>query len=359
MEGPNQKSATGGQKDTARRDKQRKSAFDKAIFDQGKIPPQAVDLEEAVLGAVMLEKDALATVIDILKPEVFYKDQHKIIFTSIISLFSRTEPVDILTVTNELQNAGNLEEAGGAYYIAQLTNRVASSANTEFHSRIIIQKYIQRELIGISSEIIKDAFDDTIDVFDLLDKAEKGLFSVGESNLRRNWESMQTLVMETIKEIEAAKNQDIHFRGVPSGFTEIDRLTSGWQKADLIILASRPSMGKTALALSMARNIAVDFKKPVAFFSLEMSSKQLVTRLISAESQLSSDMLRRGDLEDYQWEQLNTRVNTLIGAPIYIDDTPALSIFELRAKCRRLKSQHKIEMVFIDYLQLMSGGYDS
>ena len=343
----------------AKREREKKHAVEKAIFEHGKIPPQAVDLEEAVLGAIMLEKDALATVIDILIPDVFYKDQHKAIYGAIRSLFAETQPVDILTVTNQLKNSGELELAGGAYYIAQLTNRIASSANVEFHSRIILQKYIQRELISISSEIIKEAYDDTTDVFDLLDKAERNLFAVGETNLRRNYEEMQTLVMEAVKEIEAAKNQELQFRGMPSGFTEIDRVTTGWQKSDLIILASRPGMGKTALALSMARNMAVDFRKPVAFFSLEMSSKQLVTRLISAESGLTSEMLRKGDLQDYQWQQLNTRISKLIDAPLYIDDTPALTIFELRAKCRRLKAQHDIEMVFVDYLQLMSPGYDS
>lgn len=328
------------------------------IYEHGKIPPQATDLEEAVLGAIMLEKDALTSVIDILKPEVFYVEQHQLIYGAITRLFARSEAIDILTVTNELKRSGELERAGGAFFVTQLTNRVASSANVEYHARIIIQKYIQRELIHISSDIIREAFEDTTDVFDLLDKAERNLFTVSDSNLRRTSEDMPTLIKQAIDEIEAAKNQGHQLRGVQSGFTALDRITSGWQRSDLIILASRPGMGKTAFALSMARNIAVEFRRPVAIFSLEMSSLQLVTRLISAESGLPAEKLRQGNLEDYEWQQLNTRISKLIDAPIYIDDTPALSIFELRAKCRRLKSQHKIEMVFVDYLQLMTGSYD-
>jgi replicative DNA helicase len=346
-------------KSTARREREKKSPLQRAIYEHGKIPPQAVELEEAVLGALMLEKDALSAVIDILASEVFYKEQHQKIFNAIKNLFGKSEPVDILTVTNELKSTGELEIAGGAYYLTQLTNRVASSANIEQHSRIIIQKHIQRELIRLSSEVIKDAFEDTTDVFELLDKAESNLFKVSENNLRRNYDQMPELVKNAIDEIQKAKDQDGNLRGIPSGFTDIDRVTSGWQKSDLIILASRPGMGKTAFALTMARNMAVDFKKPVAVFSLEMSSVQLVTRLIAAESSLPADKLRKGDLKDFEWHQLNTKITKLIDAPIYIDDTPALSIFELRAKCRRLKAQHDIEMVFVDYLQLMTSAVDS
>ncbi len=329
------------------------------LWEHGKVPPQAIDLEEAVLGAVMLEKDALTAVIDIIKPEVFYKVAHQIIFAAIVRLFGKSEPVDILTVTNELKNSGELEIIGGPYYITQLTNRIASAANVEYHARIISQKFIQRELIRISSDIIKDAFEDTTDVFDLLDRAEQNLFAVSESNLRRNYDDMQSLVGDAIKEIEAAKDQDGHLRGIPSGFTEVDRITNGWQKSDLVILASRPGMGKTAFALSMARNCAINFKKAVAIFSLEMSSVQLVTRLISSETELSADKLKKGDLKSYEWEQLHAKINTLTDAKLFIDDTPALTVFELRAKCRRLKAQHDIDMVVVDYLQLMSGGGDN
>ena len=328
------------------------------VFEHGKVPPQATDLEEAVLGAIMLEKDALAAIIDVIRPDAFYKEAHQIIYQSITRLFAKTEPIDILTVTNELKFTGELEAAGGPFYLAQLTNRVASSANTEFHARIILQKFIQRELIRISSEIIRDAYEDTTDVFSLLDKAENQLFSVGENNMRRNYLDMHSLVRDAVKQIEAARNQTGNFNGVASGFTELDRVTAGWQPSDLIIIAARPGMGKTAFVLTIARNAAVDFKHPIAVFSLEMSSIQLVTRLISAEAQLPGDKLRKGNLENYEWEQLNARINTLISAPLFIDDTPSLSIFELRAKCRRLKAQHNIQMVIIDYIQLMSAGTD-
>ncbi len=329
------------------------------INEHGKVQPQATDLEEAVLGAMMLEKDAVSAVIDILSPAVFYKESHQKIMGAISSLFAKSEPVDILTVTNELKSLGDLEIVGGPYYITMLTSRIASAANVEYHARIILQKHIQRELIRISSGIIKDAFEDTTDVFDLLDRAERNLFSVSESNLRRNFEDMPALVKQAILDIENAKDADGHLRGVPSGYVDLDRITSGWQKSDLIILAARPSMGKTAFALNMARNVAVENNMPVAFFSLEMSAVQLVTRLISSETELKSDKLKRGDLAGHEWQQLTDKVSNLVEAKMFIDDTPALSIFELRAKCRRLKQQHDIQMVFIDYLQLMSGGSDN
>ncbi|MCB2220363.1 MAG: replicative DNA helicase [Bacteroidetes bacterium] len=336
-----------------------KNALQLAFSEHGRVPPQAIDLEEAVLGALMLEQNALTAVVDILKPEVFYKESHQVIYAAIHRLFAKSEPIDILTVTNELKSSGELELIGGAYYITQLTNRVASTANIEYHARIITQKYIQRELIKISSEIIKDAFEDTTDVFDLLDKAEKNLFAVSETNFRRDYDSMQSLVREAIKDIESARDHEGNLRGIPSGFTDVDRITGGWQKSDLVILAARPGMGKTAFVLSMARNIAVDFNIPLAVFSLEMSSIQLVTRLISSETQLSADKLKKGNLENYEWEQLNAKIGKLVDAPLFIDDTPALSIFELRAKCRRLKAQHDIQMIVVDYIQLMSTGGDN
>lgn len=272
---------------------------------------------------MMLEKDAVNAVIDILNPDVFYKDVHKKIFTSIQELFANSEPIDILTVTNKLKSNGDLDIVGGAYFISQLTNRVVSAANIEFHARIILQKHIQRELIRISTDIINKAYEDTTDVFDLLDNAEQGLFSVSETNLRRSFSTMPDLIKEAIQDIENAKNSDTNLRGVPSGYTELDRITSGWQKSDLIILAARPSMGKTALALNIARNVAVEFNRPIAFFSLEMSSVQLVTRLISSETYLPADKLRRGDLADYEWQQLNSRIAPLVAAKLFIDDTPS------------------------------------
>jgi len=339
--------------------KDRKVFYSLDYSDHGRVPPQAIDLEEAVLGAMMLEQNALTNVIDILKPEVFYKEAHQKIFAAIHQLFAGGQPVDILTVTEVLKKNGDLDLVGGAYTISMLTNRVASSANVEYHARIVLQKYLQREMIRISSDIIKDSYEDTKDVFDILDKAEQGLFAVSESNLRRNYNDMHSLIRDAIEQIEGAKNQEGHISGIPSGFTDLDRITAGWQKSDLIVLAARPGMGKTAFVLTMARNMAVDFKKPIAIFSLEMAGVQLVTRLISSETELAADKLKRGQLEDFEWEQLNARLGAITEAPLFIDDTPALSIFELRAKCRRLKAQHNIEMVIVDYLQLMSAGSDN
>lgn len=344
---------------TKRRPRLQSTSATPSFLDmQDRIPPQAPDLEAVVLGGMMLERDAVNSVIDILSPETFYEVKHQKIFSAIKTLFGKSEAVDILTVTNQLRTDGVLDEVGGAYYISQLTNRVVSGANIEFHARILLQKFIQRELIKISSETIHDAFDETIDVFDLLDTAENRLFSIG-NNMRRGFETMPDLIEQAIKEIENAKDSSNGLRGVPSGYTELDRITQGWQKSDLIILAARPGMGKTAFALNLARNAAVDFKKPVAFFSLEMSSVQLVTRLISSETSITSGKLRAGDLTQYEWEWMHSKVSKLVEAKILIDDTPQLSIFDLRAKCRRLKQQYDIQMVFIDYLQLMTAKSDS
>jgi len=321
----------------------------------GKIPPQAIDLEEAVLGALMLEKDALSTVIDILKPEVFYQESHKKIFEAIQLLFQKSKPVDILTVTSELRTLGLLEMVGGAYYITNLTNRVASAANIEYHARIISQKYIQRELIRISSEIIQNAYEDTTDIFDLLDHAEKNLFDIAQNNLRRDTQKMDEIIKQSLATLEELRTKTDGLTGVPSGFTALDRITGGWQKSDLVIIAARPAMGKTAFVLSCARNAAVDFKKPVVVFSLEMSSVQLVNRLISGETEIEQEKIRKGNLADWEWQQLHSKIGTLTEAPLLIDDTPALNIFEFRAKCRRLKSQYDIQMIIIDYLQLMHG----
>ena len=341
----------------ARKGKRTISSVD--YLDHGRVPPQAVDLEEAVLGAMLLEQDAVSNVIDILKEDVFYKEAHQKIFAAILSLFAQSKPVDILTVTQELKTQGNLELVGGAYYVSQLTNRVASAANVEYHTRIVLQKFLQRQLIKISSEIIKDCYEDTTDVFDILDKAERELFAVSEHNLRRSYNTMMELVRDAVDQIEKATKQEGHLSGVPSGFAALDRITAGWQKSDLIVMAARPGMGKTAFVLTMARNIAVDFKRPIAVFSLEMSGVQLVTRLIASETELEADKLKRGNLEQYEWQQLNARIASLTDAPLFIDDTPALSIFELRAKCRRLKAQHDIQLVIVDYLQLMTVGSDT
>jgi replicative DNA helicase len=335
-----------------------KSLAPSDLMVTGKLPPQATDLEEAVLGAMMLDKNAVASIIDVLHPECFYKESNEKIFAAIHKLFHDTQPIDILTVTQQLRKSGDLELVGGAYYITQLTNRVASAANIEFHARIVLQKYIQRELIRISSDTIKQAYEETSDVLELLDNAEKNLFGIAESNIRKKYEDMHSLISKAIKEVEIAAGQESGVTGVPSGFAELDRITSGWQKSDLIILAARPGMGKTAFVLSLARNAAVGFNRPVAFFSLEMSSIQLVNRLIASETEINTEKLRKGDLADHEWQQLNKKVTPLTNAPIYIDDTPSLTVFELRAKCRRLVAEKKISMIIIDYLQLMSGGGD-
>ncbi len=324
-------------------------------LEKGKIPPQAVDLEEVVIGAMMIDKKGVDEVIDILHPEVFYKDAHRYIYEAIFKLFESSEPVDLLTVSAQLKKDERLEAAGGDFYLISLTQKVASSAHIEFHARIILQKYIQRSLIKISSEIIEEAYDEGTDVFDLLDNAESKLYEVTQGNLKRSAETAQNLVIQAKKKIEEISNKE-GLSGIPSGFEKVDRLTSGWQPSDLVIIAARPGMGKTALTLSMARNMAVNSNIPVAFFSLEMSSVQLITRLISAETGLSSEKLRTGRLEKHEWEQLNVKVKTLEKAPLFIDDTPSLSIFDLRAKARRLASQHKIRVIVLDYLQLMTAG---
>lgn len=337
----------------------RKNTSNTFFNESGRVPPQAVDFEEAVLGALMLEKNAVNDAIDVLQPESFYKESHQKIYSVIKDLFGKGEAIDLLTVTQELRQRGELEFVGGAYYISQLTNRVASAANVEHHARIIAQKFIQRELIRISSDTIKAAYDETTDVFDLLDKAETNLFKVAEGNIRKNYDSMSKIMQQAIEEIENAQNNEGGISGIPTGFTALDRVTSGWQRSDMIVLAARPGMGKTAFVLSMARNTAVQFNKPVAVFSLEMSSVQLVNRLISGETEIPAEKLRKGNLAPHEFQQLHARIGRLSEAPIFIDDTPALSIFEFRAKARRLKAQHDIDLIIIDYLQLMTGGGES
>jgi replicative DNA helicase len=326
-----------------------------ANFEMGKIPPQALDLEDAVLGAIMVEKDAVISILDVLKPESFYKETHQTIFKTIIELSTRLEPIDLLTVSEELRRKNQLEEIGGPVYLAQLTSKVGSAAHLEFHAKIIAQKYIQRELIRVSSDIQNRAFDDSIDVDDLLDYSEMELFKVAEGNIKRETAQINVLVKQALKNIEEAGKREDGLSGVPSGFSDLDRMTSGWQKSDLVIIAARPSMGKTAFVLSMARKMAVDHKTPVAFFSLEMANLQLVNRLIVAESGIPSDKIRNGRLDPHEWTQLVVKIKDLTEAKIFIDDTPALSIFEFRAKCRRLKAQYDIGIIVIDYLQLMTG----
>ncbi len=329
--------------------------LDNGGASMGKLPPQAIELEEAVLGALMIEKDALNSVIDILKAESFYKESHQRIYNAIITLFTNSEPIDLLTVTNQLRQLGELEMVGGAQYVTTLTTKINSAANIEYHARVVAQSAMKREMISVASKILQDAFEDTTDVFTLLDTVEQSLFKISESNIRKNYADMSAIMTEALRELERRREQKDGLTGVPSGFTQLDRLTSGWQPTELIILAARPAMGKTAFVVSSLRNAAVDFGMPVAIFSLEMSAVQLVNRMISAEAELDSEKLKKGNLAPHEWTQLHQRIDRLMRAPIYIDDTPALSILELRAKCRRLKQQHDIQMIVIDYLQLMQG----
>ncbi len=336
----------------------RNSPVDISTMVFGKLPPQARELEEAVLGAIMLEKAAFDTVVEILKPECFYLESHQRIYRAMQSLAQKSQPIDMLTIVEELKFREELEISGGPYYITRLTNAVVSAANIEAHSRIILQKFIQRELIRISGEIIGDAYEDSTDVFDLLDNAEGKLFEITNNHLRKNFDSIDTVLVKTIHRIEDLRNKNEDISGVPSGFSSLDRVTYGWQPTDLIVLAARPSVGKTAFALNLARNAALHPRKatPVAIFSLEMSASQLVQRILSAESEIWLEKIARGKLEEHEMKQLYAKgIQRLARAPIFIDDSAALNIFELRAKCRRLKNKHNVGLIILDYLQLMSG----
>jgi replicative DNA helicase len=340
----------------------RKSPLDISTMMFGKVPPQARELEEAVLGAIMLEKTAFDTVIEILKPECFYVESHQRIYMAMQSLAQKSQPIDMLTVVEELRFREELELTGGPYFITRLTNSVVSAANIDAHARIILQKFIQRELIRISGEIISDSYEDSTDVFDLLDDAESKLFEITNNHLRKNFDSIDTVLVKTIQRIEDLRHKNDDISGVPSGFRSLDRITYGWQPTDLIILAARPSVGKTAFALNLARNAALHPTKPtsIGFFSLEMSASQLVQRILSAESEIWLEKISRGKLEEHEMKQLYAKgIQRLAQAPIFIDDSAALNIFELRAKCRRLKNKHNVGLIIIDYLQLMSGTGDN
>lgn len=320
----------------------------------GRMPPQAKDLEEAVLGAMMLERDRVHEVIEILTPKHFYQIENQEIFKAIHSLYINGTAIDLLTVANELRNQQKLDLVGGAYYLAHLTNRVSSGANLEYHARILTQKFVQRELIRVSGEIAKEAYDDTQDSFLLLDDSERKLFEIKNSGLKRNFRSIDVLINQATKDLEARQNTETNgITGVASGFSDLDRITSGWQPSDLVILAARPAMGKTAFALSLVRNAAVDFGKKVMIFSLEMADVQLVNRLISGEAEIPADSIKKGSLTDQEWQRLHDKTASLSSAGIFIDDTPQLSIYDLNAKCRRVHSQSGLDMVIVDYLQLL------
>lgn len=321
----------------------------------GRVPPQAVDLEETVLGAMMLEKGSEIDVMNFLKPDSFYNEANKKIYASIVELSTLHLPIDIYTVTERLRARGDLEEVGGPFYVAALTDKVGSAAHLEFHARIIAQKYIQRQLIRVASEIENKAYDPSVDVDDLLNFSEKEIFDLAYGNIKNDTQAMGDIIKDAIAQMEEAAQREDGLSGVPSGFTSLDRVTQGWQRSDMIVIAARPSMGKTAFVLSMARNMTVNHKVPVVIFSLEMSAVQLINRILSSETELGSEKIRTGKLDDREWLQFDSKVQNLYDAPLFIDDTPAISLFELRAKCRRLKAQHDIGLVVIDYLQLMTG----
>ena len=334
--------------------KNNQEAFEKLTGIEGTIPPQSVELEQAVLGALMLERDAIIDVQEYVKAETFYLEEHRTIFKAIQALSVEMKAIDLYTVTERLKSQRELQKVGGAAYLAELTQKVASAAHIEFHAKIIAQKYVQRELIRSATEIERRSYDDEVDVTELIGFAEQEIFRVSEGNVKRSVQAASDILRKALQQIEEASKTAGEYNGVRSGFTDIDAVTLGWQPSDLIIIAARPSMGKTAFVLTMARNMCVELKTPVAFFSLEMSSVQLMNRLIVAETQLSSKDLRTGNLTPAQWTHLEKQTVELGRSPLFIDDTPALSVYEFRSKARRLKTQHDIQLIIIDYLQLMT-----
>ena len=318
------------------------------------LQPQALELEEAVIGALMIEQEAFPKVSDIVKKESFYDHRHQVIFEAVANLSINQRPIDILTVTEQLKTNGTLEEAGGVLYVTQLAGKVSSSAHIEYHARIIAQKAMARELITFTSEIQTAAFDDTTDISDLLCDAENKLFQIAHRNVKKDFAPIDVVLKESMERIRTASSRAEGMSGLASGFRDLDNITSGWQKSDLIILAARPAMGKTAFALSMAKNIAVNNQHAVALFSLEMSNVQLVNRLISSVCEIPGNKLRDGRLAPYEWSILDSKINALQSAPIYLDDTPSLSVTEFRTKAIRLKQEHDVELIIIDYLQLMN-----
>ena len=320
----------------------------------GHLQPQALDVEDAVLGALMIDKDAYAVVCELLRPESFYDPRHQMIYEAIRDLNMNERPVDVLTVTEQLAKSGNLEEVGGPGYVAELSSKVASSANIEYHAQIIAQKSLARQLISFSSVIQTKAFDETIDVEELMQEAEGSLFELSQRNMKKDYTQINPVIDQALKVIQAAAANTDGLTGISTGYYKLDDMTSGWQNSDLVIIAGRPAMGKTSFALSMAKNIAADLQVPMAFFSLEMSNVQLVNRLISNVCEIQGSKILNGQLQRDEWDRLDKHINNLLGAPLYVDDTPGLSVFELRTKARRLVREHGVKLIMIDYLQLMN-----
>ena len=326
----------------------------KPVDEYGHLQPQAPELEEAVLGALMIEKDAYSLVSEILRPESFYERRHQLIYSAITALALRQQPVDILTVAEQLRSTGDLEEVGGPFYITQLSGKVASSAHIEYHARIIAQKFLARELITFTSNIQTKAFDETQDVDDLMQEAEGKLFEISQQNMKKDYTQINPVIQEAYEMLQKAAARTDGLSGLESGFHALDKMTSGWQNSDLVIIAARPAMGKTAFVLSMAKNMAVNAKIPVALFSLEMSNVQLVNRMIVNVCEIPGEKIKSGQLAPYEWGQLDYKIKELYDAPMYVDDTPSLSVFELRTKARRLVREHGVKIIIIDYLQLMN-----
>lgn len=322
--------------------------------ESGKLPPQAIELEESVLGAIMLEKEAYGTVAELLRPESFYKTAHAHIYEAMQHLAQHEHPIDMLSVIEQLKKNQHLDDVGGSLYISELTNKVASTAHLLYHAQIVAQKSLARELIRMAATIETKAYDDSTDVEDLMQEAEAGIFEISQLSQKRDVVQINPVIEEALNRINKARQNDNRMSGVPTGYTALDNITSGWQKSDLIIIAARPAMGKTAFVLSMAKNMAVDYKVPVAVFSLEMSNVQLVNRLIMNVCEIDGEKIRGGAISPAEWKQLESRVNILMDAPVYLDDTPSLSVFELRSKARKLVREHKVQCIIIDYLQLMN-----
>ena len=322
-------------------------------ISDGKMPPNAIDFERLIIGTFLIDKKGLDYAIELVSPQNFYDPRHQTIFEAIFKLYQDNHPVDLVTVIDRLKKEERLSMAGGDAYIIELTMGVSSSAHIEYHVRVVLEKYILRSLINISANVIDKSYKDSTDVFELLDKAEQSFFDITNGTIKKGFDTANTLVKEAIEKIKMLKDQE-GISGVPSGFSALDKETGGWQNSDLIIIAARPAMGKTAFLLSMARNMAVEHNVPIALFSLEMASIQLITRMIASETNISSDKFRKGNLTDEEWNRLFHNVSELENAPLFIDETPSLSVFDFRAKCRRLVMQHGVKIIMVDYLQLMT-----
>ena len=320
----------------------------------GKLPPRDIELEKVVLGALMLEKDAYMNVCDLLTPDSFYDPVHQKIYDAISQLGFNQQPIDMRTVTDKLRQLGTLKEVGGSVYIAELTSLVYSAANIEFHAKIIAQKYLARRLITFASKVETEAFDESNDVDDILQRAEGGLFEISQTQLKREVTQIDPVINQALEQIQAAAQSETGLSGLQTGYHDLDRLTSGWQNSDLIIIAARPAMGKTAFVLSMAKNMAIDFSIPIAIFTLEMANVQLVKRLISNIANLEGEKIKSGQLSEEEWARLNSSLRGAYSAPLYLDETPGLSITELRTKARRLVREKGVKLIMIDYLQLMN-----